>query len=58
VKIVIANTDYSEFLTGFYQTVPGLSQKRYDEQLQARYASRFGVADFYSKHVRALGHEA
>ena len=58
MKIVIANTDYSEFLTGFYQTVPGLSQKRYDEQLQARYASRFGVADFYSKHVRALGHEA
>ncbi|HEU4501396.1 MAG TPA: glycosyltransferase [Nitrospira sp.] len=58
MKILIANTDYFEFLSGLYQGVPGLSQKGYDEQLQVRYDSRFGVADFYSRHMRALGHEA
>ncbi len=58
MKVLIANTDYSDFLSALYQRIPGLSGESYDEQLRVRYASRFGVSDFYSRHLRALGHDA
>jgi spore maturation protein CgeB len=58
VKFLIANTDYSEFLNGLYARHAGLSEQSYGEQLRVRYASRFGVADFYSRNLRALGHDA
>jgi spore maturation protein CgeB len=58
VKFLIANTDYEEFLSGLYAQHLGLSEKSYGEQLRIRYASRFGVADFYSRNLRSLGHEA
>jgi spore maturation protein CgeB len=58
MKFLIANTDYAEFLDGLYASHSGLSEQPYDEQLKIRYASRFGVADFYSRNLRALGHEA
>ncbi len=58
VKLLIANTDYSEFLSGLYQGVPGLSGTALRRAAQSSVWSRFGVADFYSKNARALGHEA
>jgi spore maturation protein CgeB len=58
VKVLIANTDYSDFLRSLYQRIPGLSEESYHEQLRARYASRFGVSDFYSRNLRELGHDA
>jgi hypothetical protein len=58
MKFLIANTDYVEFLDGLYARHPGLSEQSYEQQLEVRYASRFGVADFYSRNLRALGHEA
>jgi hypothetical protein len=58
VKFLIANTDYAAFLTELYARHPGLSERSYGEQLRFRYATRFGVADFYSRNLRALGHEA
>jgi spore maturation protein CgeB len=58
MKFLIANTDYGEFLNGLYARHPGLSEQSYEEQLKVRYASRFGVADFYSRNLQALGHEA
>jgi hypothetical protein len=58
VKFLIANTDYAAFLTELYACHPGLSERSYGEQLRFRYATRFGVADFYSRNLRALGHEA
>jgi hypothetical protein len=58
VKFLIANTDYEEFLSGLYAQHSGMSEKSYGEQLRIRYASRFGVADFYSRNLRSLGHEA
>jgi len=58
MKFLIANTDYAEFLDGLYARHPGLSEQSYDEQLKVRYDSRFGVSDFYSRNLRALGHEA
>ncbi|HET8721157.1 MAG TPA: glycosyltransferase [Nitrospira sp.] len=58
MKFVIANTDYSEFLGELYASCPGLSEQPFEEQLRIRYATRFGVADFYSRNLRAIGHEA
>jgi spore maturation protein CgeB len=58
VKFLIANTDYSQFLNELYARQPGLSEQSFAEQLRIRYATRFGVADFYSRNLRAVGHEA
>jgi spore maturation protein CgeB len=58
LKVLIINTDYSEFLSWLYRQHPGLEGRTYDEQLRIRYATVFGVADFYSKNLRELGHDA
>ena len=58
MKFLIANTDYSQFLSELYARQPGLSEQSFAEQLRIRYASRFGVADFYSRNLHAVGHEA
>jgi spore maturation protein CgeB len=58
MRIVFLNTDYAEFTRWFYATNPGLERESYDGQMAARSASLFGAADFYTRHMRALGHEA
>ncbi|MGE3153963.1 MAG: glycosyltransferase [Nitrospiraceae bacterium] len=58
MKVLIVNTDYSEFLGALYRSHPGLEGESYERQLRVRYASLFGVADFYSRNLRDLGHEA
>jgi hypothetical protein len=58
VKFLIANTDYSDFLSELYARDHQLSEQPFGEQLRIRYVTRFGVADFYSRNLRALGHEA
>jgi hypothetical protein len=58
VKFLIANTDYAEFLTELYVRNHRLSEQPFGEQLRIRYATRFGVADFYSRNLRSIGHEA
>ncbi len=58
MKFLIANTDYSEFLDGLYGRHSGLSDQTFEEQLRIRYSTRFGVSDFYSRNLRALGHDA
>jgi hypothetical protein len=58
VKILILNVDYPGFLESLYGLHPGLDAAPYDEQMRARNESFFGVADFYSSNLRALGHEA
>lgn len=58
MRILIVNTDYPEFLSDLYGREPGLASRSYDDQLRARYDSLFSVADFYSRNLRALGHEA
>lgn len=57
MRILIINTDYPEFLASFYED-ENLFALGYDEQLLARNKSLFGVADYYSKNFKALGHEA
>ncbi|NQU09151.1 glycosyltransferase [bacterium] len=58
MRFLILNTDYPAFLQHLYAEHPGLAKQGYDQQLQARNDSLFGVADFYSHNLRALGHEA
>lgn len=58
MKVLVVNTDYQDFLTWLYVQHPGLEERAYAEQLQIRYASFFGVADFYSHNLWQLGHEA
>lgn len=41
-----------------YSHSPGLESRPYDEQMQARNESLFGVADFYSANLNKMGHEA
>ena len=58
MKFLIINTDYLAFLHWLYARHPGLEYRSYKEQVHARTESLFGVADFYSSTLCALGHEA
>jgi len=58
LRILIINSDYESFLSHFYDSNPSLAEAPYAKQLAARYDSMFGVADFYSRNFRALGHDA
>jgi spore maturation protein CgeB len=58
MRFLILNADYPKFLAEHYLGRPGLHRASYAEQLAARNASLFGVADFYSRNFIAHGHEA
>lgn len=58
MRFLIVNTDYPGFLRWLYAQHPGLGDEPYDTQMDVRIHSLFGVADFYSKNLRKLGHEA
>lgn len=58
MRIAILNADYEPFLAWLYGSRPGLEDASYGKQQAARNRSLFGVADFYSRNLRALGHEA
>lgn len=56
MRVLIINADYPAFLEDLYERDSSLSQRTYEEQYEARAASLFGVADFYSKSLQRLGH--
>src|SRR4051812_29551175 len=58
MRFLILNTDYPAFLRDLYAHDPGLRERSYREQLATRTETLFGVADFYSFNLRALGHDA
>jgi hypothetical protein len=58
MRFLLLNSDYPEFLTWLYEAHPGLGNRPCEEQLSVRSASLFGTADFYSRQLRELGHEA
>jgi hypothetical protein len=58
MRVLILNADYPRFLSWLYSRHPGLEARSYAEQMGARNASLFGVADFYSRSFAALGHPA
>jgi hypothetical protein len=57
-RFLIVNADYPGFLDVLYSEHPSLSQATYEEQMRARTASLFGVADFYPRNLAELGHPA
>src|ERR1700712_4836047 len=58
MRILVLNADYPRFLAWFYRRQRGLENTSYAEQMAARNASLFGVADFYSRNFISLGHSA
>ena len=58
MRFLIINTDYGAFLRQLYGQYSTLETAPYEEQMRARTGSLFGVADFYSRNLRRLGHEA
>lgn len=58
MRILVLNADYLRFQAWLYRRHPGLENACYADQMAARNASLFGLADFYSKNFAALGHAA
>ncbi|HEV2722502.1 MAG TPA: glycosyltransferase [Thermoanaerobaculia bacterium] len=58
MRFLILNTDYSAFLESLYAANPGLESRQYRDQMETRFQTLFGVADFYSRNLAAAGHEA
>lgn len=58
MKFLILNTDYDRFLQWLYTQRANLDECGYEEQLGFRNRSLFGVADFYSRNLRGLDHQA
>ncbi len=57
MRFLILDTDYPEFLRWLYTQHSGLEEKSYEEQMETRAESLFGIAHFYSTNLRKLGHE-
>jgi spore maturation protein CgeB len=57
MRILILNTDYTAFTKDLYKKNPGLSNFDYATQHRVRMESMHGVADFFSTHLRSLGHD-
>ena len=58
MKFLLTTYEYPEFLAWLYQRHPGLDRRPYAEQLRQRLETGFLWADFYSRNLRQLGHEA
>lgn len=58
LSFLIVDTYYPAFLETFHEAHPELGGADYDEALAALMATCFGTSDFYSKNLRALGHDA
>ncbi len=55
MKVLLINTDYPAFLDWLYGGRPDLREADYARQLAERRRTRFGIADFYSRNLTALG---
>jgi spore maturation protein CgeB len=58
MKFLLTSYEYPDFQQAAYAREPKLSRRGYEEQLLSRTASGFLWADFYSKNLRKIGHEA
>ena len=58
MRFLIADTYYPAFLRGFYAARPALPLQPHAAQRRALMDECFGTSDFYSTHLRDLGHEA
>ncbi|WP_334156903.1 CgeB family protein [Oryzomicrobium sp.] len=57
MKIAILDTYYPRFLAEHYRQRPGLAAQDHASQRESLLGRAFGTADFYSAHLRQLGHE-
>ncbi len=58
MKFFIIETYYKAFLNDFYNKNPEIKNASYVKQKKLLLAEQFGIADFYSKNLKNLGHEA
>ena len=58
MKIAFLDTYYPRFLAEHYERTPNLATRDYAIQRDALLGRAFGTSDFYSRHLRGLGHEA
>lgn len=58
MNFLIVNTEYDLFLRSLYNAHPGLENRPYNEQLNIRFDSLFGMNNFRSKNLLKIGHEA
>lgn len=58
MRILVLNADYPRFLSWLYHRSPDLKGASYARQMDARNASLFSLADFYSKNFALCGHQA
>jgi len=58
MRFLLVSMDYPAFLSSLYSQNAGLAHESYEKQRQVRNESLFGLADFYSRNLRRLGHEA
>lgn len=56
--IALLDTYYPRFLATHYAAHPGLAREAYTRQRQDLTDRVFGTSDFYSRHLRAMGHDA
>ena len=54
MRILVLNADYPRFLAWLYRRNAGLENASYAAQMEARNASLFGLANFYSRNFEAL----
>jgi spore maturation protein CgeB len=57
-SFLIADTYYPYFLDALYACHPELAEKSYKEQKDFIMEQYFGTGDFYSRNLKAYGHEA
>ena len=58
MRIALLDTYYPRFLASHYATHPALAHEVYADQQQNLLDQVFGTSDFYSRHLRAIGHDA
>lgn len=58
MRIALLDTYYPRFLAAHYAAQPGLARETYTRQRQDLTVQAFGTSDFYSRHLRAMGHDA
>lgn len=58
MRIALLDTYYPRFLAAHYAAYPALAGEAYADQQQNLLDQVFGTSDFYSRHLRAMGHDA
>jgi len=58
MDVLAVNSDYNRFLEWLYDCHDGLGDAPYDEQVEVRQNSLFGVSYFYPDNFRRAGYEA